>query len=193
MKEIYSMDPIQNFVNKVVEEAPEKVEFTISNTYFSFLKKEPISKINNSLMAYQRVDSDNNNFVFEIRHPQKPGTTFNRIDICVLGRQGQITSFQLLKLGFDREDEIIDITERVRFVSKNKQANKINKQTALKLLSEEGLLDEDNENRWYVGTYSNKEQKWLYGGNTETFITNFLKVGVILGSLREGTGIEFSE
>ena len=59
------------------------------------------------------------------------------------------------------------------------------------MLNNEGLLDSSQDNRWYLGTYDNINQEWLYGRETKDFITDFLKLGVIMASVRGGTNIKF--
>lgn len=184
------MDYVYNFIEKIRNESPKEVDFLIQNTKFLF-KKTVVSNTKDALVCYEGASSENQKIVFELRNPHKIGTKFNRIDLNIPGRSGQITCFHLENLGFVRGEPIIDITQIIKFSERNnKEANKIKKELAINLLSSEGLLDSQKDNRWYLGTYNNQQQEWLYGRDTERFISDFLKLGVIMAYLRGVDGIE---
>lgn len=183
------MDYVYNFIEKIHKESPTVVDFSIQNTKFLF-KKVDVSNSENALVCYEGVSSENQIIVFELRNPHKKDTKFNRIDLKIPGRSGQITCFHLENLGFVRGEPTIDITQIIKISGRNKEVNKIKKELAINLLSSEGLLDSENYNRWYLGTYNNQLQEWLYGRDTEKFISDFLRLGVIMAYVRGDTGIK---
>jgi len=183
------VDYVYNFIEKIRNESPKEVDFLIQNTKFIF-KKTVVSNTENALVCYEGASSENQKIIFELRNPHIKGTKFNRIDLNIPGRSGQITCFHLENLGFVRGEPIIDITQIIKLSGRNKEANKIKKELAINLLSSEGLLYSQKDNRWYLGTYNNQQQEWLYGRDTERFISDFLRLGVIMAYVRGDDGIK---
>lgn len=183
------MDYILNFLEKICNEAPNEVEFSIQKINFLF-KKVNENNINSAVICYDGISSEKQKIKFEFCRAYIPGGSFNRIDLKTPGRSGQITSFNFEKLGFVRGEPIIDITQTIRLSGRDKEANKIKKELAINLLSSEGLLYSQKDNRWYLGTYNNQQQEWLYGRDTERFISDFLRLGVIMAYVRGDDGIK---
>lgn len=183
------VDYVLSFIKKVCDESPNEVEFSISNMNFLF-KKVKTGNAKSALIRYEGMSSEDQKIIFEFQHVHISNTNFNRLELKVPGRSGQITCFHFGQLGFVSGEPIIDITQTIKLSGRDKEANKIKKQLAVNLLSLEGLLDSNNENRWYLGTFNNKKQEWLDGKDTKSFICDFLKLGVIMAYVRGDTGIK---
>lgn len=183
------MGYVNSFIKKICTEAPNEVEFSIYNKDFLF-KKSLTGNTKSALIRYEGTSSDNPKIVFEFHHAHIPDTRFNRFELKVPGRKAQITCFHFTDLGFGSGEPVIDITQIIKLSGRDKEANKNKKELAVNLLSAEELLDSSNENKWYLGTFSNQNQEWLYGKDTKSFISDFLKLGVIMAFVRGAIEIE---
>ena len=184
------MDYVSSFIKKICTEAPNEVKFSIYNKDFLF-KKALTGNAKSALIRYEGISSDNQKIVFDLHHTHSPGTRFNRFELKVPGRGAQITCFHFENLGFVSGEPVIDITQTIKLSGRDKEANKNKKELAVNLLSAEELLDSSSNNKWYLGTFNNKNQEWLYGKDTKSFISDFLKLGVIMAYVRGVTEIEF--
>lgn len=182
------MDYVRSFIKKICTECPNEVEFSIGEKGFIF-KQVIAGKAKSALIRYEGKSSDNETIIFEFHHTYIPGEKFNRLEIKIPGRKAQITCFHFANLGFVSGEPVIDITQTIQLSGRNKEVNKIKKEIAENLLRAEEFLYSDNEKKWYLGTFSNKNQEWLFGKDTKSFISDFLKLGVIMAYVRGATSI----
>ena len=176
------------FIEKVVTEAPDSVTVIIQNTQYSFLKTDE-NQSDNTLIQYDATTNEGQRIRLDIRHAHKPGTPFNRFEIHSPGKSAQITCFHFGKLGFTKGIPVIDINQSVKLSGRDRKANITKKELAMSLLRDENLMDTEDQNKWYLGTYNTNHKDWAFGRKTSEFIADFLKIGLIMAHVRGDRGI----
>lgn len=188
------MEYVNKLLDRIITDAPSLLELNIGEQKYKFKKVNPSSTIG-AILRYEDAINSFKKIWLEIRHAFIPDTNFNRLEIHAPGKSAQLTCFHFGQLGFVSGESIIDITQIIKFSGQNNpKINKQKKEAAVEILENEGLIKNDKKKapRWYVGTYNNKTQEWLYGNSTSGFLSNFLKVALIMGHFRGDRDFELN-
>ncbi|MGG3925912.1 hypothetical protein ABET51_07910 [Metabacillus fastidiosus] len=186
------MNYVNNFLQKIREESPQLVQFSIGQQDYEFTKINP-SFSEGALLRYEGRINPMKQIKIEIRHTINPNTNFNRLETHAPGKSAQLTCFHFGQLEFVSGKLIIDISQIVKFSGQNAPVINLQKKEAtVAVLDAEGLIisEENRAPRWYLGTFNNETQQWIYGKGTTDFISNFLKVSLIMGHFRGNRDIE---
>ncbi|KOS62167.1 hypothetical protein FJQ98_17595 [Lysinibacillus agricola] len=188
------MEYVNKFLDRIISEAPSLLEFRIGEQEYKFSKIRPSSSAG-AILRYEANTASAYYIKLEIRHAFNPDTNFNRLEIHAPGKSAQLTCFHFGQLGFVTGERIIDISQIVKFSGQNNSdINKQKKEAVVEILENEGLIinEKNKAPRWYIGTYNNENQEWLYGNSTSELLSNFLKVSLIMGHFRGDRNIELN-
>jgi hypothetical protein len=190
-----NVETMENFLNKIEQEAPSVIKTSIGNDNLTFnLIEDYIDE--ESLLEYE-VNIRGVEKIFQIQTWEYSDGQIFRLEIRTPDvRSYQITCFHFNQLGFFENKQLIAIEQVVKVSGQSgSEENQRIKEIACKLLNQEGLLveRENKSPKWHVGTYNVNEIKWIHGQNTLGFIKNFLKVAVIMAHARGNRGFSLSE
>lgn len=190
---------IEAFNNKIIDEAPQKIETRIGNVDIKFILRENYFD-QDSLVEYD-VILPNEQHILQIQYwYSDDDPNYHRIEVRTPNiRSYQITCFHCKTIGLLEGKRIVEIGQVVKVSGQTprngvdvQQTNERIKEQACLLLDQEGLLIEpaNRSPRWHIGTYDTQTKDWLYGQTTFGFIQNFLKVALIMAYCRGNRGID---
>ncbi|WP_159887555.1 DUF3883 domain-containing protein [Paenibacillus puerhi] len=194
-----STEHIDAFNNKIVDEAPQKIETRIGDVDINFILRDSFFD-QESLLEYD-VMLPHEQHVLQIQYWYSDNDpNYHRIEVRTPNlRSYQITCFHCKTVGFLDSERIVEIGQVVKVSGQRprngmdvQQTNERIKEEACLLLDQEGLLIEpdDRAPRWHIGTYDTQTKEWLHGQTTSGFINNFLKVAIIMAYCRGNRGID---
>jgi|GEM_PF-2325711 len=197
---LVSVEHIEAFNNKIVDEAPQRIETRIGDVDIKFILRESYFD-QESLLEYDAI-LPHEQHVLQIQYWFSDNDpNYHRIEVRTPNiRAYQITCFHCKTIGLLEGKRIVEIGQVVKVSGQTprngegvQQTNERIKEQACLFLNQEGLLiePENRSPRWHIGTYDTQTKEWLYGQTTSGFIQNFLKVALIMAYCRGNRGVDF--
>lgn len=190
-----SVQALDSFLNRLLNEAPDLIETYINNQSISFVKLNEDEIYDEESFLEYSFKLNNKDHVFQIQFWENNDASPYRLEIRTPDNKSyQITCLHLKKIGFATDETTIEFKQIVKVSGQDGDNQRI-KGNMCDLLEEEGLLRKEPKRAeyWHIGTYDTNREQWSKEYTTEGFIRDFFKVALILAHCRGNRGIDLGE
>lgn len=195
---------VEEFIKKIIKEAPEVLKFEIRGHKCEFNKLRSFCPDSDLVVPEPTTDNlDIRISFFILSYMGIVGAQIVSLEIkkCYMSlsqtewleiymENKKITSLNFNKVGLTKGQSNVELSQIICFSNRDSN-NPVRRHLACSLLKELGLLKEvpGKAVRWYAGKYDTPKRQWLKQ-NTSEFFKNIFELSIVLAYIKGYAGID---